>query len=163
MNWFLKLFVGEPAATAARPPNNQSDLVTRAKAHRDIPFVADVLKHYRHSGSMSPRQAEALARIVAEREEEAQRPVVYLGPVGVDVVVEGEVATVQYRGKGKAREGRYVIFTERGTAVFDGPAVLVGRLGSVRFVAKVIAHRDGDTHVADPRDIKIISRPSEKR
>lgn len=150
-------------ATPTGVARTHGDLIARAKAHRDIPFVADVLKHYRHSGVLSPRQAEALARIVAEREEEARRPVLYLGPIGAEVVVEGEIATVAYRGKGKNRQGRYVIFTDRGTAIFDGPAVLVGRLGAVRFNAKVISHCDGDTHVGEPRDIKVVRRPSENR
>lgn len=164
MKWLRKLFGGsvEPAPLA-RSGLDYRALASRAKPYSDIRFVADVLKHYRHNGTMSEKQAAALERIVTEREAQDRVPIRYLGPIGSEVAVEGEVVNVQYRGRGKSREGRYVIYCEHGVAVFDGPAILVGRLGVVKFRAKVISHQDGDTHVAEPRDVVVTRRPNEKQ
>ncbi len=127
-------------------------------------FVADVVRQYRRTGRLSPRQAEAV-RAAIDRIKEARSAQAYLGSVGDDVTVTGEIVAVDYEGKGKQRRGRYVIFTDRGPVIYDGLAVLVGRLGEVRFTATVRAHGISDaghleTVVDNARDVTVLRKPS---
>ncbi len=152
-----------PKAPARDPVG---DLVARALAlPGNSDFVADVARVYRNKGRLSAKQIEALQRIV-DRVETSRQERPFIAPVGQDIVVEGDVIKVDYEGKGKARRGRYVIDTEKGTVVYEGPAILVGRFGAVRFLGTVISHEDSsggycDTVVGNPRDIAILKRPSE--
>ena len=151
---------------AAAPPTTETiaSIVKRARKYRDNRFVDDVLKLYRETGSMSQKQAAALYRIVAEREEDlSASSVVPLGPVGSIVLVEGEVLWVEYsgKGKGKARRARYGIACGASRVVFSGLAVLAGERAIVRFKARVAQHDEGLTIVCEPTDIQIVKRPSE--
>lgn len=67
MEWIKRLF-GKPAKPG--PPRSVSELAERAKPFSDSRFVDDVLKVYRRTGKLSPKQMEALMRIVLEREAE---------------------------------------------------------------------------------------------
>lgn len=49
-------------------PERIARIAERAKKYRDIPFVGDVLKQYRRKGTMSPKQAAVLWRIIADEE-----------------------------------------------------------------------------------------------
>jgi hypothetical protein len=62
--------VRRPEAPAPPPTETIASIAKRARKYRDIRFVADVLKHYRKTGSMSPKRAAALYRIIVEREAE---------------------------------------------------------------------------------------------
>lgn len=100
-----------------------------------------------------------------DRIKEARSTQTYQGGVGDEVTITGEVARVDYEGKGKQRRGRYVLFTDKGPVIYDGPAVLAGRLGEVRFTATVKAHGVSDaghleTVVENARDVTILRKPS---
>lgn len=62
--------VKRPDAPPPPPTESIASIAKRARKYRDIRFVGDVLKHYRKTGSMSPKQAAALYRIIVEREAE---------------------------------------------------------------------------------------------
>jgi hypothetical protein len=123
------------------------------------------LRSYARTGRLSDKQAaaiqDAIGRIEADR---ASSP--HLGTVGHEVQVEAEVVKVDYEGKGKKRRGRYVVYTENANIIYEGPAVLVGRLGRVRFTATVKAHSFSDagqcdTEVENVRDVVVVSKPSD--
>ena len=128
------------------------------------PFVKDVLRTQKRAGRVSERQAAAVREIVDEIEA-ARRDRPFLGQVGQDATIEGEVVKVDYSGKGKNRRGRYVIYASSANIIYEGPANLVGRLGEVRFTATVHQHVFSDaghcdTIVDNARDVVILKKPS---
>lgn len=129
------------------------------------PFIRDVLRNHKRTGRVSTGQVEAV-RAAILRIQEAQKAARQISAIGRDITVEGWIMRVDYSGKGKGRRGRYVIAAADGNVIYEGPAVLVGRLGEVRFTATVRAHvySDGghcDTVVENVRDVMILKRPGE--
>lgn len=158
----LRWLFGRRAPPAPSDGIHKRSIIERARRFDDIRFVGSVLDDFDRTGTVSEKQLAALTRIVEEEEAAETAPRTYLGSVGSTIEVQGEVAHVQYSGRGKSRRARYVIFTDKGPAVFSGPAMLAGRLAVVRFKARVAAQVDGDTIVEDPTDIEILVRPSDR-
>ncbi len=67
--------VSRPQAPEPPATETVASIARRASKYRDNPFVADVLKRYRETGSISAKQAAALYQIATEREAE-ELPVV---------------------------------------------------------------------------------------
>lgn len=165
--WFFKSRSRAPGAGAARSVRRDaSQLPADAERFAEFnPFIRDVVRTFKRTGRISPRQVEAVHEAIS-RIEEAQKAAPHIGRIGQDVTVEGWIMRVDYYGKGKGRRGRYVVAASEGNVIYDGLAVLVGRLGEVRFTATVRAHEYSaaghcDTVVDNVSDVVILKRPHE--
>lgn len=168
--WYLRSRSRSQGLGASRSRSVGGQDLTRLHAEAERyaefnPFIRDVVRTFKRTGRISSRQVTAVREAIT-RIQEAQKAAPHIGSIGQDVTVEGWVMRVDYHGKGKGRRGRYVVAASEGNVIYDGPAVLVGRLGEVRFTATVRAHEYSatghcDTVVDNVRDVAVLKRPSE--
>jgi hypothetical protein len=128
-------------------------------------FVAEVLSQYGRTGQVSPRQVAALARAIRTK---GASPAVgnFVGVVGQEILVEGEIVSVPAAGSKKAA-GNYVVYTDKGNVICPAGVPLPSVDSIVRFRAKVTRHKKSaagypDTFVTEARNIEVTGAPRKK-